>query len=352
MLKPNFKDSICRICLEESDLAEMISPCLCKGTSLLIHVKCLESWQIQSMKRHMYFNALCCPVCKSFYSYPSLIWQLYRFLYFVWISQLSRWLDWLSRVVSSLISLIRVSIYMFLIVVVVTFNSQLQLFNNRALSVIKNNGTLQLAFIYSIDSTQSNCRLVPGVLLSASHRLQNILLFHSSNILIFEHSVKRTRGLILNHHAVQSCTNIRGQRHEYRYGGPVSASTKLFLVTNNLNRFDLTHCRKMYKIDYKNPDSQLIELFVCEFEECTWLASFLSSPDGGSSMTIGSNRSISRSNYRESSTENEGRCVSDPNKHGEDRNETLVWLFRGCVSWLPNQLEGELVAGLWTMATT
>lgn len=35
----------CRICLEEEPIENFIIPCLCKGTSLYVHRKCLDTWR-------------------------------------------------------------------------------------------------------------------------------------------------------------------------------------------------------------------------------------------------------------------------------------------------------------------
>ena len=32
----------CRICLEEDEIENLISPCLCRGTSKYIHEKCFK----------------------------------------------------------------------------------------------------------------------------------------------------------------------------------------------------------------------------------------------------------------------------------------------------------------------
>ena len=38
----------CRICLEEDDIQNMITPCLCKGSRKYVHRKCLNEWRICS----------------------------------------------------------------------------------------------------------------------------------------------------------------------------------------------------------------------------------------------------------------------------------------------------------------
>lgn len=38
----------CRICLDEDDIKNMITPCLCKGSRKYVHRKCLNEWRICS----------------------------------------------------------------------------------------------------------------------------------------------------------------------------------------------------------------------------------------------------------------------------------------------------------------
>lgn len=54
----------CRICLEEDEIENLISPCLCRGTSKYIHEKCLNEWRTLSENRE---NETICPQCKFVY---------------------------------------------------------------------------------------------------------------------------------------------------------------------------------------------------------------------------------------------------------------------------------------------
>ena len=54
----------CRICLEEDDIENLISPCLCRGTTKYIHEKCLNEWRTLSENRE---NEKICPQCKFEY---------------------------------------------------------------------------------------------------------------------------------------------------------------------------------------------------------------------------------------------------------------------------------------------
>ena len=54
----------CRICLEEDNIENMISPCLCRGHMKYIHRDCLNQWRALSLQQN---NRNICPTCKFKY---------------------------------------------------------------------------------------------------------------------------------------------------------------------------------------------------------------------------------------------------------------------------------------------
>ena len=54
----------CRICFEEDDVSNMISPCLCRGSSKYVHLSCLNEWRTLSENEE---NLKTCPSCKFKY---------------------------------------------------------------------------------------------------------------------------------------------------------------------------------------------------------------------------------------------------------------------------------------------
>ena len=58
----------CRICFcgveEESALGQLISPCMCRGTSRYVHVHCLNAWRKASARKESFFQ---CDLCKYKY---------------------------------------------------------------------------------------------------------------------------------------------------------------------------------------------------------------------------------------------------------------------------------------------
>ena len=62
----------CRICLEEDEKLNMISPCLCRGHMKYIHRDCLNQWRALSDQPNCDDT---CPTCKFIYKFttPRLI---------------------------------------------------------------------------------------------------------------------------------------------------------------------------------------------------------------------------------------------------------------------------------------
>jgi hypothetical protein len=55
---------ICRICLSSERQDCLIAPCLCKGTQLMVHRKCLDEWRAQESRPRAFTH---CPTCKFQY---------------------------------------------------------------------------------------------------------------------------------------------------------------------------------------------------------------------------------------------------------------------------------------------
>ena len=58
----------CRICLEEDLLGNLISPCICKGTNMYVHARCLAQWRRRFSRMHIHRHY--CSVCKTNYTTP------------------------------------------------------------------------------------------------------------------------------------------------------------------------------------------------------------------------------------------------------------------------------------------
>ena len=62
---PSNSDIICRICLENSDLPDLIYPCKCAGNSKYVHKKCLNEWRSINHNPDNFYR---CEVCKYEYN--------------------------------------------------------------------------------------------------------------------------------------------------------------------------------------------------------------------------------------------------------------------------------------------
>ena len=56
--------SLCRICLEEDTIDNLINPCKCSGTSKYVHKQCLNEWRMMSINSDNYKR---CELCHYFY---------------------------------------------------------------------------------------------------------------------------------------------------------------------------------------------------------------------------------------------------------------------------------------------
>ena len=202
----------CRVCFEErdenishvNDFNPLISPCSCKGSSLLIHRACLEQWQDLSIRRNLFQYALICPTCHSYYSYPSLLIQVYKIsLYYISI-RMNNYTKSILSLVWSAFLFIKVIFYLFLTICLLFLNSQIKLFGNYALAALKDNGTLQLAIIHSTGrsttSTDDNQVITVGMCIKSTYNVPNTSALYNTIILIFEHTTERTRGLVICDH--------------------------------------------------------------------------------------------------------------------------------------------------------
>ena len=53
-------NGMCRICLEDDLVSNLISPCRCSGTSKYVHKSCLDQWRTLSDNRNAYNQCFEC----------------------------------------------------------------------------------------------------------------------------------------------------------------------------------------------------------------------------------------------------------------------------------------------------
>ena len=87
----SLKEKLCRICFEDGQAEDIISPCSCKGSAKYVHSECLKAWLVKSGKASQ--NISICEVCKEdfcmkfFYTYKRVAWNedSVRFWVPVWV---------------------------------------------------------------------------------------------------------------------------------------------------------------------------------------------------------------------------------------------------------------------------
>jgi putative AlgH/UPF0301 family transcriptional regulator len=147
----------CRICFEKSQThSALIAPCQCKGSSLYIHIHCLEIWQQISLQNNLPQKAEICPVCQSTFTYPSRIVRLYRRIVYsvgnsVHYLVTALHVLWISFVIIPL----KVIIYTLLVIVTIPYG-QLSLVGNTAVAWIGYEFPPQLALIHTYPAPGTN----------------------------------------------------------------------------------------------------------------------------------------------------------------------------------------------------
>jgi putative AlgH/UPF0301 family transcriptional regulator len=198
--------------------------------------------------------------------------------------------------------LIKLYIYLILSVLLIIVNYQLKIFGNYALAALKDNGTLQLAVIHSSNTNQQkNSResVYPGCILVPLDKIPNNCIFKTTQILVFEHTPRRTRGLALSESASNRSRHPEVLVESYLFGGPVDEKEKLFVICDRLIFDTFPRPLAVHEINLNNIRAPM---YVYEFRRRV------------PSKPIGIN----------------------------------VWrTYQGCAKWLPGQLEGEILAELW-----
>ena len=57
---------MCRVCLESDRVSDLIVPCLCSGSSLWIHRRCLDGWRALNFRRPAFYQ---CDTCHFYFEY-------------------------------------------------------------------------------------------------------------------------------------------------------------------------------------------------------------------------------------------------------------------------------------------
>ena len=69
LYEKNTDSTSCRICLEDDDQNNMITPCMCIGTSKYIHRSCLDQWRISETNNKCFTHCCQCNFAYNIYHY-------------------------------------------------------------------------------------------------------------------------------------------------------------------------------------------------------------------------------------------------------------------------------------------
>jgi putative AlgH/UPF0301 family transcriptional regulator len=209
--------------------SKLISPCKCKGSSLLIHKHCLEKWQQTSFDNHAPIKALICQICGSRYVYPSISVLTYRLGIYVLSLFFSAYIKVIKKVLFTLLwEPFKLLIHAILVSITLPWG-QFSL-GDITLAWIGNEFPPQLALVCSGEPVPN---LSEGVILVASPSIPKASIFHNAVVLLLEYSVDYgARGVILNYEIASNNTsaanNFAGNPvsntssdHHVGYGGPV-----------------------------------------------------------------------------------------------------------------------------------
>jgi putative AlgH/UPF0301 family transcriptional regulator len=147
----------CRICFETSQShSALITPCQCKGSSLYIHIHCLEIWQQISLQNNLPQKAEVCPICQSTFTYPSRIVRFYRRVVYSVGNTIHYFVTALHVLwISFIIIPLKVIIYTLLVIVTIPYG-QLSLVGNTAVAWIGYEFPPQLALIHTYPAPKTN----------------------------------------------------------------------------------------------------------------------------------------------------------------------------------------------------
>jgi putative AlgH/UPF0301 family transcriptional regulator len=369
----------CRICFEQDEISsKLISPCNCKGSSLYIHELCLAQWQEVALQSNFPSRASICHICKSYYSYPTRSFLIYR--------QLCHILKFNVDIVCAVLSLIWLAcfvtplkfvIHFGLIMITVPFG-KISL-GSTALAWVGNDFPPQLAIIQ-----HSNGVAVPelkaGMILVAPESLSRDSFFYKKLVLVLEHSSQLgARGVILNGAPVFVPTNSD------RTMTPPATALQLeqdqgFLVCDG-GPLELSHCIVVHNSLLCSKSSYMMHthhgVFAAESDHVSSTLRMLAQ------LRKQRLRAYSLQKLVELDAKNEHERSEDEEEEEGDEMEATeekrpqvtrahntnssaathhfqthvssttdslkVHLVKGCCIWLPQQLEGEILAGMWKL---
>lgn len=318
----------CRVCFEpDEDKSYLISPCDCRGTALYIHAHCLDQWQESALQSNAPERATLCPICKSYYKYPSWWFMVYRRCVHVVKFHINVgfaiWsLLWMSLVIIPL----KICIHTVLVIITLPFGS-FSMFG-ASLTWIGHDFPPQLAIVHDSNGVQIP-ELKAGILLVASRAIPQSSMFFKTVVLVLEHSVEGgSKGVVLN------CTsrNVNVNGFPVGTGGPMEQET-CTVVHNS---------RTCSRYSYVLNESEGI--YVAEWENAyptiRQLAIFRNKVKAQRSLPAPKVDALLLEALL-------GVDAVQPHTNAPLAKFADVKVLRGTCVWIPNQLDGEVLAGMW-----
>lgn len=322
----------CRVCFESDESeSSLISPCQCRGSSLYIHQHCLEQWQDVALSSSQPMRAVLCPTCSSPYVSPTWVklmsWQCWKHALTYMQFFASKTMSFANSV---LLSPIKFALQMGLFMLTIP-SGRCHLDERHELVWMGLDFPPQLSIMYSspalIPGLRRGCLLVSTP--KMEERNSTSYHFHKAVILILEHSLAEgSVGIVINRRDHEVLPSVSASNIFNLHGGPIN--TDCVTVIHQVATCSLHSKCIMRSNSQENADNGG-HLYVAQFDKAIHTIQMLADA------------------IRKDSAQNQAHSrIEDAHSKTSKPLSTLpIYLFKGHCQWLPNQLEGEIRAGLW-----
>lgn len=337
-------EKYCRICFESEQYPSLlISPCSCRGSSLYIHVHCLELWQHLSLQNNAPHKAEKCSICHAYFRYPSMLIRILRRWKYYLTAQYNYWIQAVEYYATSIVvEPFRFCISAMLSCLLCIYGS-IEIMNEpKAVALVDDTFPSTLSFIHQKSSSNTlgmilfkgipnlhHPKLQPGTILLSTSMLPSDSIFAKTVILLLQHSEHSGSTGVILHSAAHSAptqpssllarSSSHPERYHHatsvRYGGPNEKYTFLLL-----HRTPLPFLTTLQQIPILGKDISGRDM--CNVGEACrpWMVS------------------IAEISWNKLSSLLQIFLPVD------DKD---VWIWQGKCAWQVHQLEGEIEVGLW-----
>lgn len=314
---------------------------------------CLDQWQETALQSNIPERATTCSICKCKYRYPSWIFMIYRrcahlVKYHINVGLAVCSLLWLSFVTIPL----KIFVHSLLVLVTLPFGSFS--LNGFSLTWIGYDFPPQLAIVHD-GNGETVPDLLPGVLLVATKAIPQSSIFYKSVVLILEHSAEfGSKGVILN--SVSRGVTVSG--FSVGNGGPMEQ--EMCTVVHNsrvCSRYSyvLNQYESVYVADCENAYPTIRQLAFAQAKQSASHQTKCAKTRAAPLIIASTTTSNSPGSATISTTELNSAQSGGDKQQGRRPLLTApaaaavpsVRVLRGTCGWISNQLDGEVLAGLW-----